>query len=1609
MARASLEIRLRKTREFVRRMLPWAVRWFRRALWVGAVALGLLLTALSALTLTPPGRAFVLRMAVDQANGLIPGSIEAGGLERLNLWGVELRGLKVLDPQGEEVARVDHLAIESDLSALLDGSLALSSVLLEGAWVDLRVLEERRGLLAAFVDPDAPPSPPSAGPPPNIIIRSVDLRDVRVRLPEQDPGGQVDVTVDELEGSFELIEGESEVDLTQLMGHVDRSGERLLDFRATAHLPRARAPTRIEVELSSGPTALSFSAEALLPTHEKWEAEPLSAHLHMEGLSAAHLAKLLQDPSIEEAFLGQIEVHLDAEGTARDLTLDGALDTAGGTLSFDEFSASGDLLRVELSTDGVQLSQLRSDLPPRKVAFQLSAQTRGLPPEPVSLSLALREARIDGEPLVDLDMSARFEDEMFRKLEVRGKSGKSRIDVDGSAGLDGAADLALRADLRPVLIQRLAALFGERLTGHLQTKAQIQREPDGRLAAEGRIELLDFARPAAPLEATPSADDSGQKAAFSVERLAADFSLRGTPPDISTKLSATLEGAVLGEQHVDDAELWIQGGMQGLDIEMKARGGSGPPPTEGRRSEADNAEIHMNARVTRGQAGTTLTAHASGSLAGRDIVLNVQPTTIADDGALTTEGLEVALAGQRLRLSGESSAGTGSSGLDVEWGPIELSQWSSLAGVSDLVGTVYGKAHLAGTTRLPLVDLELTGSGLGLQGKPLAKLSASAHFDAESGAARVEARMWDAGASSTKAQKNQSAAPDGVGALETGARMALGLRAEASFQGGENYATSLLESNVDAHLQVEHLHTDFLTPYLPPGVLPVDAQLSAELHAFGTMNDPRLESSSRLTLLFVEEPVAELVHEMEYAKGELRTELELRHSAGRWAELRGAATLPGDPPGIDELPDALERTAAHGRWELHLSTQERSLQELEFLSLLTNPEKLPPFVTSLQVDATHEPGQEPNIDLHFSAEQAKAHELASCSAQSLQVEVSARHRESDNELRIVGREAARELFELKAEMPLALQPLLEGAALQLGALDVTLESRDLELASLPFVCGRLSGQLSASVEGQDLIGKAPELVADLRASEFSLGSSETLNLAFRAEAGRARAKAELTLQEAKGSTGAKGHLRAALPWTFSEGRVQLSSSSPFDASIELDRLPLAPLLPPRGALSYLRGTVDAAVEASGEINSPRVTGEIAFTDVAFTSTSLAQPLRDVQARLSLEGRTVRLKHFEAHDRDGVVTMQGHVNFENLEQVESQVEITAEDFPLRQRGQVVAVTNLNAVTKTTITPEETRATLTLRDVDTWLESVALRKGIDLAAHPEFVVDGVPAEGSALAEAMIQTEQGAELRGANGAPEQDDAGTPLYLTIDADQRFWVKRTDFAVKLAALLETKIEDDEVRVKGEVTIDRGYLQLFGKVFDLSRESQLRFIGSTPPNPVLQLQAEHQTPGGSVVAVRISGRANAPELQFSIDGNQVEAGEAVQELFGTDRASGGESDAGAQTKSFVSGLTAGVLATAARRELGAAAPIIMIDPAEESGEGRVRAGFELDDIIPGFLRPIVTGAYLEGIVARESDGESSQAETEFGALLELYFPENLFTAGQYGPGTTWSVDFGWRL
>ena len=111
-------------------------------------------------------------------------------------------------------------------------------------------------------------------------------------------------------------------------------------------------------------------------------------------------------------------------------------------------------------------------------------------------------------------------------------------------------------------------------------------------------------------------------------------------------------------------------------------------------------------------------------------------------------------------------------------------------------------------------------------------------------------------------------------------------------------------------------------------------------------------------------------------------------------------------------------------------------------------------------------------------------------------------------------------------------------------------------------------------------------------------------------------------------------------------------------------------------------------------------------------------------------------------------------------------------------------------------------------------------------------------------------------------------------------------------------------------------------------------------------------------------------------------------------------------QSFAGGLTSGILGVSLRRELDDMVPILVIEPTSSTNTARVRAGFELDSLVPKFMRNVIRGVYVEGMFASGSEEQNQNAQG--GVLLELYLPADLVTSGQYGPGETWSVDLGWE-
>lgn len=1441
------------------------------------------------------GRATLLRVALGQVNGLLPGKLQARELRNLGPSGLELFGIVVLDPEGKRVLELERLSVELDARQLLSGRIVVPDVELAGGKVDLRQLSDpRRGLLAAFVDPKKPPSPPSPGPPPFVRVEQLRVRGLDLRAPELPQLGLLEVKELELDASFEL-DGEPAAVVRKLRTRFERGGEALGQLeQLRAVLAPGGAASSVELSAELCGVRIEVAAEMVAPPAPSWRREPVAAFIDLEGVSGAALARLLQQPELAKAFEGSVALRAQAFGALEALWLELQLQTSAGAVALGAEVRDLTQAQVLLETHDFALARLRKGLPEHRLDVTLSASVDARRAEAMPIKLALRDSRLDATTLPSLDASGTLTADSASDLRLALRDGGSRVDFAGNVQLKGAGDGRLKAQIEPETLAKWQRFAGSDsgARGSLHADLQLGVDQARRVTAKGELRAEQI--------------ELGES---SIERARVELDVRGELERPTGRVNLTVSNARSGAHAVTRLELAAQGGPERYQLAIDG--------------DLDSAKAKVDLDVTR--------------------------------------------SGKRIQLSGEAQAEL-----------LDLGQLTHIFGLEQaLHGTANFHAKFGGTPAKPNLVIDLGGRGLAWGERPPLDLDLDASFDAAAGS-------LDAKLALRAAQPENGVLPLNV---------ALDLKHR--FRGGAAWTRSLPDGELASTLSIERVDSRFVQKWAALEQLPVTGVLSGELRASGTRHDPQLQArlSTQADLLGA---ALGIESQLDYQGGTGALTLAVSDERGPWLTLDAALELASQRLDVEQLVALLPRSASDARWRLALDAKERKLGELPGLTARADL----PAAVAVSLKAEHLPGAEPQVSLQATARPVRpagGWGEAQCALDEARVEMSAQLADGKLEAELLAQSGSTRLLSGNIDAPLRVAPALAGKAPELGAIEARLEAKQLTLQSLPLVCGRAQGNVDLQLAVLDPLGKRPRLELELAARDFSMGAPQTADIRLSAGLAPGKAKADVEIR----SGGALSQIHAELPITLEAGHAGLPERAPITLDASLRNLPIAPFLPRRAGISYASGSLDGNAEVRGTLDSPQLRGKLVLNDIAFTATDLAQPLRDVKGTIDFTQNRLVLKDFEAHDRDGVLKLGGQVDFQNRKRIALSLGIQARKFPMRQQGQVVATADIDAKVATTLRPDQTDVTIDLGAVDIWIESTDIRSGIALDKHPDFTIDGSRPE-SAARDSASQP----------GAPTSAPAQTSL--TLNARDRVWIKRDDFAVKLRTSLRTRIRGDEAIVEGRVTILRGFLDLMGKTFDIEQNSYLDFTGSAAPDPVLAITAKHENRrSGTTVAVTITGRGSAPILTFRVDDAVVSAGDAFQAIYGSQQSNQNPSGANDQARAFVGGLTAGLLATTARRELGAAAPIIMIEPGEQSGEGRIRAGFEFDSLVPKFLRSVVTGVYFEGILANESSGSSgtqkSDARVQAGFLLELYYPHNLFSAGQQGPGTTWSIDVGWQL
>jgi translocation and assembly module TamB len=1196
------------------------------------------------------------------------------------------------------------------------------------------------------------------------------------------------------------------------------------------------------------------------------------------------------------------------------------------------------------------LARLRPELPSAPLSIALEAAADVSDASGLALELRAPAGRLGPFVLPSLDARGRWDGRSVQGLALELARGQSRLSVRGDAGAAGSFDVHVVAAVALAELRALATAAGVPAPprASLNADLRVRRALEGELSIAGEVRA-----------------DGVRLPQLSLAAARVEVALEGPPAALEGRADVRVRGLSKGTMRLPRADLVLLA-RRG---EYRLRGGAD--------LERSTLALDLRARPTADH--WALDGSVRGRWEQQPFALRLGRTAISPQGWFETRGIDLEAGEQELHVAG--GLGRPRSELSVSAPALDLRALARLAGLGDeWRGSAALELRSRGRIESPVLQLRLDARDVARGDAPALSARLDARLDAETGQARLDATL---------------------GSVSAPAWLDASLTLASEFRAGPGWERHLDDARQRASLVFRQLELSALGHWLGRP-MPASGQLGLSASLEGNLHQPVLHAEMRAALAeALGLPALRVKQRLDYAAGQLQVTLDVDDARGRWLSLGSELTLDaGDAHDVLALAPRATELADTARWSLRLDAARRRIGSL----WATAPAAAAGLELAARAQLAHEPGAEPTglASVHLSAAQPPS-SPAGCAAADVELAFHAKLAQRQLEAALEASQGGTQLLTASTSASVELAPALRGGAASLGAVASELTSRALDLEKVPYLCGRLRGRLDARVALADALGAEPSLDARLRATGLSLGAEPRLGLDLSLRADRAHVEATSSIAGPRGASS----VSARLPIRWSSGRFAVASDAPLDARARLVALPIAPLLDPAGAVSYASGWLSGSIDVGGTIADPEPSGSLELRDAELTATALAQPLYGVQGRVRFDRRALAIQHLEARDRDGELALSGRVERRGARQFEVVLDVDAKHFPLRQRGQVVATTSGHAKIHAGIEPGGSTVAVKLVDADTWLEKAQARTGIDLAAHPDFVIAGEAApDGAAGGPA-----------GAGGQPATAPAaGEPprvSHVRLDASDRFWIKREDFAIQLSSQLDAVISGDEAKLTGQVDINRGYFDWMGRVFDVKRGSRLEFIGTSKPDPVVDISAtyEHRS-SGQTVRVQISGQGSNPVLTFFIDEGEVSAREVLELLLGR-RGSGSEDSAKNQATSFVSALTAGLLATSARRELGAAAPIIMIEPGDQTGDGRVRAGFELDALVPPMLRQLITGVYVEGIVEREgsndSRGQAQQASTQAGVLLELYFPHQLFSTGQWGPGTTWSIDWGWQL
>ena len=1554
---------------------------------VGAAALALSISYHVRLPLTRRVVAHAIGALVTEE---IRGELVIGRIDRLELDRVVARHVILRDSDGVKVVVANRIEAVPNLGAFLaDRTLRFDSARLDAGQVRLLPdrstnppdgnREERTAspptLFAAFAPGRVRTS--TGGPPITAVVNNIEVHDVSVR---GDAYGLAGMRADRVAGRMQILAaGALELrifsasarltapfpftaDITDVGGRIHTDPAEGVRLRAHAHLTRTDGSTleddlRVAIGIRTPPGVSAPRVDRTTPTGDERPSPDLDILVHADPVNAQALVDLGYE--FARPLDGPVQGYFRLHGPGDDLAFRAHdLVTAGGEVSLWGELGGGGPLRISGETPGLALARVIPRAPELTIAGRARVEIER-PAETVSITAADGDPQgtaVDGADAPSPRVHVELEPFLYDRIAVPTFRADAVIESDrvriesivapyGGGTASGSGVVAFDGTIDVEVTARIP---------------QIARDPNIRRFVPNAYGVLDtHLRIKSQAESREHIDLSGHVTLHNMrygivtaKRLTLNGFVRGHYLHPRAVLKVLGDELTVADYPVQKARFDLDGGPRDYRAQGKFR------VDELRRLDFDAALI---------AEGGTYRADAQSievRSRGQSWTGSLEALVFDPGESIGAERLTLASGLQRLESS-FSFQFRGPDHIIAELEDYDAAGLRALFGAAmpDIGGRIDTSLHMEGEIEQPIVHAEgglRDGSFAGITG---ANLFYTVDY--------------------------LDGALSGDVALDLGPRGALTLNGSGLLDTTAGSPTEAIENGTyDVRLTARDLDLE-LAEFLWPEVVMPAGRIEGNVAATGPAFAPSFTGDLRVpALTFQDWPALDVASSFSYDSGVLVARLIGKDEHGELIE--GETALLVDVIHLAQNPAEAVATFEALPWRVSVRIPPRMVGELPTPLQERIPEELAPLrlalsgtfsggALSTRGDVQAVASWDQDVSPLFCGRRVRPRVIVSGSLRSGQSQIEARAFFDGAPLLVAEFSAPTPIDQwlrdarVPAPPPTRVHAHAEGVALQ----------------SLLGICDHARGRVSADLLAQGLLTDQPSATFAIETPMATVFGMPVFSASARLRANSGSLSGTTRLDWATGES-ADIEFEAPLEWnaaTISPEPVEDGAIVVQADFADAPILGLTRLLP---SITDASGHLSGAVTAHGTVDDAQIHGELAVAEGYLEIEGLGQQLTDLEGSLLFHGDSMELEGLQARDGDGEARINGSIRFQGFRPSAARLRTDVERFPVRREGSILATLTGFAGINGELGEEQLNLELNVGQLTVELPDEGSRTLQSLDAHADVVIVGEERRTTVVRSPL-----------------------PIHIVVDATKPFWVRSGQFAVQVVSELDVTYRDPRLFVAGYVDIRRGFFEVQGRRLAIDRGS-MNFDGAADVNPEVNISASYRVPNtpSTTVTVTVTGRLRRPEIAFRSNDPDLTETDILTILVTGRRPRSREelnagldaqSEVGQQVGEFVSGLATAILTLTLRRELGDVLPVVTVD----TTGGRL--GWQLDDLIPDFLRGVVQGAYVEGrIAANDSTDPNAAATYGGGFLFELQWPRNIFTTFEWEQPSATSLDLTWE-